>query len=269
MGQKRRRYYRGMRLPLRALTLFLALSSLWAANFKLYLKDGNFHLVREYKVEADVVHYYSVERGEWEDIPLSLVDLSRTKEEVADKAEARAEEEKVVKEEETALKEERAEIKLIPRDPGVYILDQGKLNIFPQATSKVHTDKGRTVLKVLSPLPVLNGKGFVELDGEKSPTVIHSSRPDLYVQLSAEERFGIIKLMPKKGVRVAERVLFVPVSKEIVEEVDEVAVFRKQLTGSDLYKVWPEKALEPGEYAVIQYLPGKLNAQMWDFSYQP
>jgi hypothetical protein len=271
MGQTRR-YYRSMRPLIRALTLFLALASismLRAANFKLYLRDGSYHLVREYKVEADTVHYYSMERGDWEDIPVSLVDLKRTKEEVSDKAEARAEEDKVVKEEETALKAERAEIRLIPRDPGVYMLNEGKLNAFPQSVSKVHTDKGRTVLKVLSPLPVFNGKGYVELDGEKSPTVLHSPRPDLYVQLSAEERFGIIRLTTKKGVRVAERVAFVPVSKEIVEEVDEIAVFRKQLTESDLYKIWPEKDLEPGEYAVIQYLPGKLNAQMWDFSYRP
>src|SRR5260370_28461197 len=111
-----------MRPLVRALTLWLTLSLLWAANVKLYLKDGNFHVVREYKVEGDSVHYYSVELGDWEDIPVSLVDLNRTKAEVADKTEARAEEDKVVKEEEKALKEERAEITLIPRDPRVYML---------------------------------------------------------------------------------------------------------------------------------------------------
>jgi hypothetical protein len=258
-----------MRYLLRTLTVFLTVCLLWATNFKLYLKDGTNHLVREYEVQGDNVHYYSIERSDWEDIPLALVDLKRTKEEIADKAEARAEEEKLLGEEDKALKQERADIKQIPRDPGVYMLDEGKLNTFPQSVSKIHTDKGRTVLKVLSPMPIVNGKGFVELDGEKSPTVLHSSRPDLYVQLSAEERFGIIKLTTKKGIRVAERVLFVPITKEVVEEVDEVAVFRKQLTESDLYKVWPEKPLEPGEYAVIQYQPGKLNAQMWDFSYRP
>ena len=51
----------------------------FAANIKLYLKDGNFHLVREYKVERDRVHFYSVERSQWEDIPLELVDLKRTR----------------------------------------------------------------------------------------------------------------------------------------------------------------------------------------------
>ncbi len=109
----------------------------------------------------------------------------------------------------------------------------------------------------------------MELDGEQSPTVIHSSRPDFYIQLSAEERFGIIKLTRKKGLRVAERLTTIPVTKEVLEEIDEVAIFRKQLTESDLYKIWPEKPLEPGEYAVIQYQPGKVNAQMWDFSYRP
>jgi hypothetical protein len=258
-----------MRFPLRALALCFCLSLLWAANFKLYLKDGNYHLVREYKVEGDSIRYYSIERSDWEEIPLALVDLKRTQEELADRAEARAEEDKMQAEEDKALKEERADIRRIPRDPGTYMLDGDKLNIFPQAVSKVHTDKGRTVLKVLSPVPLVTGKATVELDGEHSPTVIHSSRPDIFVQLSAEERFGIIKLTPKKGLRIAEHVTVVPITKEMLEEVDEVAVFRKQLTESDLYKIWPEKPLEPGEYAVIQFLPGKLNAQMWDFSYRP
>ena len=252
-----------MRLAFCALsTALFFVGIVFAANFKLYLKDGNNQLVREYKVEGDNVRYYSVERSDWEDIPLALVDLKRTEGELAEKSAARAEENKILGEEDKALKEERAEIRQIPRDPGVYMLDSdSKLNIFPQAVSKVHTDKSRTVLKVLSPLPLINGKAAVEIDGDQSPTVIHSNRPDFYVQLSAEERFGIIKLAPHKGYRVAEHVTTVPVSKEIIEEIDEVAIFRKQLTESNLYKIWPENPLEPGEYAVIQYTPGKLNAQ--------
>ncbi len=243
---------------------------LLANTFKMYLKDGNYQVVREYKVDGDNIHYYSVERSDWEDIPTALVDLKRTKDELAEAAAAKAEENKIASEEEQALKAEREEIRLIPRDPGVYMLDADrKLNVFPQAVSKVHTDKGRTVLKILSPMPIVNGKAAVEIDGDQALTVLHEARPDLYVQLSAEERFGIIKLTPHKGYRVAEKITTVPVSKEIVEDVDEVAVFRKQLTESDLYKIWPEKPLEPGEYAVIQYTPGKLDAQMWDFSYRP
>ncbi len=46
-------------------------------------------------------------------------------------------------------------------------------------------------------------------------------------------------------------------------------VFRKQLTPDGLYKIWPAKPLEPGEYAVVEYTSGKLNMQIWDFAFKP
>ena len=65
-----------------SIVLFLAFAA-WAANIKLYLKDGGYHLVREYQVQPDRVRFYSVERSEWEEIPLDLVDLKRTEAEAA------------------------------------------------------------------------------------------------------------------------------------------------------------------------------------------
>ena len=56
-----------------------------AANLKLYMKDGSYHIVREYQVQPDRVHFYSVERSDWEDVPLDLVDLKRTQSEAADR----------------------------------------------------------------------------------------------------------------------------------------------------------------------------------------
>ena len=64
------------------LAFLLLLFTAWAANLKLYLKDGSYHVVREYQVQSDRVHFYSVERSQWEDIPLDLVDLRRTEAEV-------------------------------------------------------------------------------------------------------------------------------------------------------------------------------------------
>lgn len=242
---------------------------LTAGNFKLYMKDGNFHIVREYKVDGDRIRYYSIERSDWEEMPVTLVDLKRTEGEKVDRAASVAEESKMVEEEEKALKEERATISKIPQDPGVYSLESAKLRIFPAAESKAHTNKGRSVLKVLSPVPLVPGKATVEIDGEHSPNLIHSDRQEFYLQLSTEERFGIIKLATHKGLRVAERLTIIPVSKEVMEEMDEIEIFRKQLTESGLFKIWPSKPLEPGEYAVIEYTAGKVNAQMWDFAYKP
>ena len=57
----------------------------WAANLKLYMKDGSYHIVREYQVLPDRVHFYSVERSDWEDVPLELVDVKRTQSEAAER----------------------------------------------------------------------------------------------------------------------------------------------------------------------------------------
>jgi hypothetical protein len=146
------------------------------------------------------------------------------------------------------------------------MLENNQLRIFKQAESKVHTNKGRSVLKVLSPVPMVPGKATVEVDESHSTNVIKDSRPEIYLQLSADERYGIIKLTPKGGVRIADRLSIIPVSKEVVDDIDEVPVFRKQLTDNFLFKIWPEEPMPDGEYAVIQFTPGKTNMQIWDFA---
>jgi hypothetical protein len=137
------------------------------------------------------------------------------------------------------------------------------------AESKVHNNKGRTVLQVLSPVPAVSGKATLELDGLHSQNVLTNPEQEFYIQLSAEERFGIVKLTPEKGVRIVEKITIVQVTKEVIEEPIEVQVFRKQMTQDLLYKLWPMKPLEPGEYAVVQYTSGKTNMQVWDFAIRP
>ena len=65
--------------------LFALAVTAWAANFKLYLKDGTYQIVREYKVQSDRIRYYSVERSDWEEIPSELVDLKRTESEASER----------------------------------------------------------------------------------------------------------------------------------------------------------------------------------------
>ena len=246
--------------------LLLTAGLLFAANFRLYLKDGTFHVVREYTVEGERVRYYSVERSAWEEIPVALLDLKKTEAENASKSARLAEQAKIISEEDKARRELEKEIMKIPQDPGAYMVENGKLRIFPIAESKVHSNKGRSVLKVLSPVPFFAGKATVELDNAHSANIVKDPRPEFYLQLSAEERYGIIKLTPKGEVRIADRLSIVPVTKEVIDEIDEVPIFRKQLTENFLFKIWPEQALENGEYAVVQFTPGKTNMQIWDFA---
>ncbi len=252
-----------------ALAFFAFLAAALAVNVKIYLKDGGFQLAREYQVQGDRVHYYSVERSEWEDIPTDLVDLKRTQAEIAEYKKKVEEEAKILSEEDKAERELQNEIMKIPQNPGVYIIEGKTTRKFKAAESTVHTNKGRSVLKVLSPVPLITGKATLEINEAHSLNVLTNDRPELYIQLEREERFGIIKLTPQKGVRIVEKITSIPVTKEMVEEPEEVEIFRKQLTPDGLYKIWPQNPLEPGEYAVVEYEPGKMNMQVWDFAYKP
>ncbi len=252
---------------LRAIAILLLAAAIGAAaNVKLYLKDGGYHVVREYKVLQDRVRYYSIERGDWEEIPLDLVDLRRTEAEAKQVEEKRRQDTAAIDAEEKAEREARREVERVPQENGVYLIDGDHLKPIKQAESKVVNNKGRNVLKILSPIPIVAGKATVELDGEHSQNVVTSDRPEFYMRPAFIERFGIIKLKPQKNARVVERLTIVPVSKEVVEEQVEVEIFRKQVDDG-LYKIWPVKPLEPGEYAVVEYTEGKVNIQVWDFAY--
>jgi hypothetical protein len=256
-------------MPRVLVAFLLSAIALWAANFKLYLTDGSFHLVREYQVEGERVRFYSVERSEWEEVPLRLADLKRTL------AEREAHEETLRKDaaemaaEEKFEREQRQEAERVPEARGVYLSVGQELKTIPLAEAKVVTNKGRSVLKVLSPIPMVNGKATVEIDGEHAPTVVSTNRPEFYIRVAPETEFGFVRLKPtKKGGRLVQTWTILPVVKEMGEEQDDIETFRHQV-GDWLFKIWPASPIEPGEYAVIEYTPGKGDIQTWDFSFRP
>ena len=237
----------------------------WAANLKLYMKDGSYHIVREYQVQTDRVHFYSVERSGWEDVPLDLVDLKRTETEAAERKARVEEDAKATAQEELAERELEKEKRRIPQDPGCYWLLGNEVQVMKAAESTIHTNKGRSVLRHLTPLPMINGKATLEIQGANSLNVFKDPEQEFYLQLSEPERFGIAKLTTKGAVRIVENVTTVPVVNEVVEEPTMVDILKKELD-SGLYKIWPKEKLEPGEYAVVEYTESKLNIQVWDFA---
>jgi len=251
----------------RLLILILLALPLCAANIKLYLKDGDFHLVREYQVNGDRVRFYSLDIGDWDEMPVSLIDLKRTETEaaavkaIADKAA------KAISDEEAAAREARAEIRKIPQDPGLYRLENDQLRVFNEIDSVVHNDKGRQALRIITALPqIINGKSTLEIQGEHSANIINNEdRPEFFLQLAQLESFAIFKLNPQKGVRIVEKLTYIPVAREVEEEPTTVAIFQKELSDNGLFKIWPQEALEKGEYAVVEYTPSKMNQRIWDF----
>jgi len=250
------------------LALLILACAAWAANVKLYMKDGSYHVVREYQVQTDRVHFYSIERSDWEDIPLDLVDLKRTQTEAGERQAKLEEDARSMAAEEKALRDLEKEKRRIPQDPGVYWLLGNEVQVMKAAESSVETNKGRAVLKKLSPIPMISGKATLEIQGANSLNVFTNPEQEFYIQLSDPERFGIAKLTSKGGVRIVENVTTLPVVNEIVEEPTMIDILKVELDGG-LYKMWPKEKLEPGEYAVVEYTESKLNIQVWDFAIKP
>ncbi len=253
---------------MRLLLLLLTAIALFAQQVKLYLKDGTYQVAREYSVNGDRVRYYSTERQDWEELPKELVDFDRTEGEVKKKAAARAEEERLIAAEDKVEREERARIARIPADPGVYYEVGEEMKPLKAAESKYVNNKRRSILKVMSPVPLINGKGTVELDGEHSAFMVKGKRPEFYFRLSDDESFNFFKLTPGKNSRIVEKVTVAAVVNEKIEEPIIVECFRQQLADR-LFKMWPTADLEPGEYALVQYTEGKMNLQVWDFRLEP
>jgi hypothetical protein len=244
-----------------------------AENVKLYMKDGSFQLVREYKVEGDRVSFYSLDREEVEEVPLTLVDLDKTKSEIKAHADTVREQAAEQAAENQAERAARKEVASVPADPGVYLIDEqkeapGNLTALKVGESKVVNDKRRSILKAISPVPLVPGKATLELDGAHAMQGTANRSPEFYIRLSEDERFGIVRMGEHKNNRVVEKLTIEPVIKDTVQDADLVEVFRQQV-GDQLFKIWPQKPLEPGEYAVVQYSMDKLDMQVWDFFIAP
>ena len=200
----------------------------FGANSRLYLKDGDYQLVREYQVLADRVRYFSTERGDWEEIPIELVDLERTKKDATERQATIDAEAKQQDLEDKAIREERKEMARVPLDPGVYYVNGDKLQTIPLAETEVISNKSRTVLKVLSPIPIVPGKSSVEIKGEAAALALTSNSPEFYFRLMDDERFALIKLTRKKNSRLVETVAILPVTNEVIEDLKQVATFKSR-----------------------------------------
>src|ERR1700740_2747715 len=86
---------------------------------RLFLKDGSYQLVTKYEVKGDRVRYMSAERGEWEEIPTSIVDWPATEKNEKDGAAGAAAPEAVQLDKEAAHEQELDEAQLPQVAPGL------------------------------------------------------------------------------------------------------------------------------------------------------
>lgn len=248
------------------LLLLVTSLPLWGQKIQLYLCDGSNLTVKEYKVLGDRVHYYSLERSQWEQIPLALVDLDQTRSEIERQITRRKSREQEDRIEQAALRKGRTELHNVPLEDGVYYSASSGVLPVEQASLSAYISKTRVFLQVLAPVPLLR-KSTVEIDGTEAKLFVSDALPTFYVRLKKPTQVVILRLKNKKKSRLVRKIHKIAKDTKVMVEQEELEVFRQQLA-PHVYKIWPVEPIAPGNYAVAEYVTGEENIRVWDFSYQ-
>lgn len=258
---------------------------------KLILKDGTYQVVREYEREGDRVRYFSEERGQWEEIPASMVDWDATAKDAA-ATEKLSEElvEKVHKQEEAKNMENVTDIDaslqvgdgvFLPSGEGLFVVEGKSVRLLQQAGSSARTDTKRTIEQILSPIPIVPGKQTVIIAGSHATLRVRTDTPEFYLReappdpdrVSPIERSGrpgengpdlvLIRAKVEHNKRELESIktLF---GQEVSKNRNEISMQRWEVAPS-VYRFTLSEALTPGEYALAEVLEGGLNFYVWDF----
>lgn len=172
-----------------------------ATIHRLVLTNGDYQNVRRYELKGDRVRYISSERGgEWEELPVSMVDWAATlkyahQHTPAGEQEAEASADAKAVDAEAAA--EKAEMNSrtpevsphlhLPDRDGVWVLDyfenRPELVTLEQNSGDVNQRTGHNVMRAAIN-PLASKKQEVRLDGEGSKVHLHLNRPVFYVSLT-------------------------------------------------------------------------------------
>lgn len=171
-------------------------------NHRLILKDGTYQVVRTYEIVGDRVRYISVERGgDWEELPVSLVDWDATRKWDRDHADlsdnaspAMREAAEIDKEEADERLEEKSRSPLVapglelPDEDTVFVLDtyQGTPALVELPPQDLSVDaKNHHGLSTLNPFAA--ARAAIELPGSHAKVHLHVNDPAIYLSLNATD----------------------------------------------------------------------------------
>jgi hypothetical protein len=258
---------------------------------KLVLKDGSFQLVRDYRRNGERVRYLSAERGDWEEIPATLVDWDATAKAAA---EEEAEEDALAKKihaQEQAQKIETimdvdASLQVapgvfLPPGEGMFLIDGKSVKPLEQVGSQIKTDKKQYLKQVLSPIPIVPSKRNVQIPGSRANIRVTSGQAEFYLReappdpdrttpIVKSSRPGesgpeveLVRARVKGNKRELESIksLF----GEQVEEKRETISIQRWEIAPTVFRFTLSEPLPAGEYALAEILPDGLNLYVWDF----
>lgn len=245
---------------------------------KLVLKDGTFHMVREYKMDGDRVRYYSVERSQWEEIPREMVDWPATEQAEAAKKQTDATLAAKVAAEESARKAvfvnvdasvEVAPGVFLPDNEGVFALDGKTVFALAQGETDVKLDKSQVVKQILIPIPIIPSRHSISLLGEHAKVRSTNAQLEFYVRSKSAQapEIFLIHARVHGGNRRIENIdrLF---GGEMARR-DTISVEHWELV-KGVTRLTLGAPLVPGEYAIAEIArSSEDDLYVWDFGIDP
>jgi hypothetical protein len=260
---------------------------------KLVLKDGTFQLVRSYERNGERVRYFSIERGDWEEIPSAMIDWSATEK-------ARLEDEKT---DEALVKRIQAEEQaknviavldvdaslpvaqgvFLPSGEGMFVVTGKSVTKLEQVGSQTRVDKKRALEQVISPVPIIASKHNVEIPGARATIRVTPSAgpPEFYLRevppdpdnptaIWQSSRQGVsgpdVELVRAtvKGNKRRIKTVRSMMGQELSADINTISIQRWEVAPS-VYRFTISEPLPSGEYALAEILPDGMNVFVWDF----
>jgi hypothetical protein len=241
---------------------------------KLMLKDGNFQLVREYKLEGDRVRYYSIEQMDWEEMPAALVDWDSTKKIEADEAKrnaaiiAKAHAVDVARNSEMMDIDASIEVApnvFLPSGEGLFEFDGSAVLPLRQAEADIKFSKTQMLKQVLIPIAIPN-RHTVSLKGPRAKFRMQSVQTEFYMRVvdGREPELDLLRAKVHDDKRDLENL------DDLFKEhgtTGKVSIpMQRWEVARGVYRFTISQDLEPGEYALGEIIQGGgTSMYFWDF----
>jgi hypothetical protein len=245
------------------------------------LKDGSYELVREYQIVGDRVRYYSVDNSDWEEMPASLVDWAATKKQENKTAQfdaslltkvRRQEAQRQIMPLQVDASLEVAKGVFLPSGDGVFVFNNTRVLPLAPAEPDYKMNKAHEIEKIMSPIPIISERHTVLLKGAHSKVRIDTAHPEFYVRIAADQPPITLQLVKAEVHGATRKIAHVDALFKMEDATMQSSLLMQRWQiAKDVYRFTLGQTLTPGEYALVQVIPGateldQLSINVWDFA---
>jgi len=164
---------------------------------RLILKDGSYQSVTKYEIKGERVHYFSAERGEWEEIPKSLIDWDATEKYEQGRLQGAPVPEAVQLDKELEAEQKADEARAphvapglrLPDNGGIFLLDtfqnEPQLAELQQSGGELNQNMKSNILRATIN-PLAGTKHTIDLPGEHAKVQSHVAVPSIYINVEGD-----------------------------------------------------------------------------------